>query len=200
MINILWIFLRTKYDVHYYISAIMHRSGDDWYPLNYFQNEAWCALLHFSHFASLLRLSIPSESFQRTKHDLHVVCWCYNASFCRWLIRYVTFRMKHDMTRPLSAMIHRSVNDYLYLCPLNHFSYEVLCLIIYFIVLEMACALIHFSLYASFCRWLIPYDSFQEGSMICMLCVDAIMHCSVHDLLCRSFSERDMICLHTCQR
>ena len=47
------------------------------------------------------------------------------------------------MTRALSAMIHHSVNDYLYLYPLNHFSYEVLCLIIYFIVLEMACALIN---------------------------------------------------------
>ena len=29
MINTLSIIFKTKYGVHYYISAIMHRSGDD---------------------------------------------------------------------------------------------------------------------------------------------------------------------------
>ena len=57
----------------------------------------------------------------RTKHDMHVVCWCYNALFCTWLTLYVIFRMRHDMPSYLPAIMHCSWDDQ---NPLTHFQKE----------------------------------------------------------------------------
>ena len=119
MINTLWVIFRTKHDVHYYISAIMHRSVDDQYLLNHFHNEVWCALFHFSHYASFWRWLIPFQSFSKQS----MVCIITFQPLCIVLeminTLWVIFRTKHDVHYYISAILH-CCWDYQY--PLSHFK------------------------------------------------------------------------------